>query len=251
MQENFDIHPAYASQEKELRECLKDFASQGEFLVDVGRNHVKKIPFGNTTLVVKKFKTPSFFQGLVYRFLRKSKAKRSFEYARYLQEAGINTPKPIAYLENFSLGLKESYYVSEYVAYDLDFRVLNHNPRYPERDEILKEFTAFTFKLHENNVLFLDHSPGNTLIQKNADGSYSFYLIDLNRMKFKSLNLNERLKNFRRLWLSKKMISVMAPVYAGLVQEDPEKVSQLLLRYSRAFQKKVNSKKLRKRKRKH
>ena len=147
----------------------------------------------------------------------------------------------------FSGGLKASYYISEHIDYDLDFRDLIHNPKYPNRVEILKQFTAFSFKLHENNVNFLDHSPGNTLIKDRGEGIYDFYLSDLNRMRFESLSLDKRMKNLRRLWLSKTMVNIIAAEYAKLTNISFELAHATLSKYSRAFQKKSNSKKLRRR----
>ena len=184
----------------------------------------------------------------MYQFLRKSKAKRSFEYASKLIGLGINTPFPVAYLELFSGGLKESFYVSEHVNYDFDFRELIHKPKFPNREEILKQFTQFTFKLHENNVNFLDHSPGNTLIIDKGENKYEFYLIDLNRMRFEAMDFNARMHNFRRLWLSKTMIKIMAEEYAELYNKPDDEVYALMTKHSRAFQKKINSKKLRRKK---
>jgi hypothetical protein len=243
------IHPNYLQLQGAISILLVDFENKGEYLTKGDRNVIKKATVGGVTLTIKKFKTPSLFQGLVYQYLRKSKAKRSFEYAKQLIDAGIKTPFPIAYAEHFSGGLKESYYVSEYVDYDLDFRVLNHNPTYPDRDEILRQFAAFTFQLHENNINFLDHSPGNTLIKISENNTYDFYLIDLNRMKFETLPLEKRMHNMRRLWLSKKMIQVMSTAYARLCGADVSLVHALMLRYSKEFQGRVNRKKLRRRKR--
>ncbi len=53
--------------------------------------------------------------------------------------------------------------------------------------------------LHKNNILHLDYSPGNILI-KEADGRHIFKIVDINRMIFKNLSLDERLKNFYMLW---------------------------------------------------
>ena len=129
----------------------------------------------------------------------------------------------------------------------MDFRVLIHDLNYPKRDEILKQFTAFTFQLHEAGINFLDHSPGNTLIVKTKNNHYDFYLIDLNRMRFETLNFDQRMHNIRRLWPSKYMVKIMAKTYAKLAEKSFEETYYLMLKYSRNFQKKVNSKKLRKR----
>lgn len=158
----------------------------------------------------------------------------------------ILTPFPIAYVENTNVfGLKTSYYISKQVDYDFDFRELIHKPLFPNRKRILQLFTEFTFQLHENNINFLDHSPGNTLIVEKPDNRYDFYLIDLNRMRFETMDFNKRMHNFRRLWLSKTMIKIMSETYSKLYHKTSEETYALMLKHSRAFQKKINSKKLR------
>lgn len=248
MRENFVINPKYSHLAEKLKEVLHNFSTKGEYVTKGERNVIKMVQLEGTSFNIKKFKTPNVFQSLVYEFIRKSKAKRSFEYASKLIDFGINTPFPVAYLEVFSGGLKESFYVSEHIDYDFDFRELIHNPRFEKRNEILRQFTQFTFKLHENGINFLDHSPGNTLIVEQRKDTYEFYLIDLNRMRFEPMDFEKRMHNFRRLWLSKTMVKIMAQEYAGLYGKSFEETHALMLKHSRGFQKKVNSKKLRRRK---
>ncbi len=231
MRENFVIHPNYTHIAAKLRDALHNFSEIGEYVTRGERNVIKRMHIEGISVNIKKFKTPNAFQSLVYEFLRKGKAKRSFEYA-----------------SKFSGGLKESFYVSEHVDYDFDFRELIHNPGFKKRNEILKQFTQFTFKLHENGVNFLDHSPGNTLIVDKGNDEYKFFLIDLNRMRFEPMDFEKRMHNFRRLWLSKTMIKVIATEYAKLYGKSFEETYTLMLKYSRQFQKKVNSKKLRRKK---
>lgn len=247
MRENFVVNPEYSHLTDELRQVLRNFSNVGEYVVKGARNDIKKVILDDVSLNIKKFKSPILLQSIVYRFFRKSKARRSYEYGLRLIESGIATPSPIAYLEVFSGGLKESFYLSEHLDYDFDFRTLIHNPRFENRDEILRQFTAFTFKLHENNVNFLDHSPGNTLIVQRDENTYDFYLIDLNRMRFEPMDFKKRMRNFRRLWLSKTMIRIMAKEYAKLYGTDVQETHTLMTHYSRAFQKAKNSKKLRRR----
>lgn len=248
MRENFIIHLRYEHLATELQDVLHNFSNRGVYVVKGERNVIKRVILLGNDLNIKKFKTPNEFQALVYQSFRHSKAKRSFDYASKLIDLGIQTPFPVAYLERFAAGLRESFYVSEHLDYDFDFRELIHNPRFKKRNEILKQFTAFTFKLHENGVNFLDHSPGNTLIKDLGDNQYEFYLIDLNRMRFEELDFEKRMRNFRRLWLSKTMIKIMAEEYASLFGKTYEETHSLMSKYSREFQKKVNAKKLRKRK---
>jgi len=247
MSEKFIVHPQYVHLKNDIYAVLKKFSQSGKYIVQKGRNQIKAIEAGGVELNIKKFKNPGFPQSFIYRFFRKSKAERSYEYALRLIDSGIDTPFPVAYYEKFTPGLKESFYVSLQLSYDFDFRDLIHNPLMEDREEILRQFTDFTFKLHENQINFLDHSPGNTLIVKEDESKYRFYLIDLNRMKFEEMDFHKRMKNFRRLWLSKTMIGVIAERYAELYRKDEEEVFNLLTQYSRNFQKSKNRKKIRKR----
>ena len=105
-----------------------------------------------------------------------------------------------------------------------------------------KPFTRFTYNLHENNVNFLDHSPGNTLIKK-VNGAYEFYLVDLNRMSFGSMSFEKRIKNFAKLSTSKHMIAVMSDEYAKCIGEDSKEVENLIWQFTQAFQNRRNLKK--------
>ncbi|MCB0446729.1 MAG: lipopolysaccharide kinase [Gelidibacter sp.] len=241
------FHKDYESKAYDVLEIVRDFYNKGENVLLNERNSIKSFDLKGEKINIKSFKKPNVFNAFVYKFLRKSKAKRSFEYAQKLIECGISTPFPIAYIEEFSaLGLKNSYYISKHIDYDFDFRDLIHQPQFPDRVRILQEFTKFTFKLHENDINFLDHSPGNTLIVKRGNGLYDFYLIDLNRMTFQSMDFDKRMHNFRRLWLSKTMVKIMSETYAKLYNKTYQETHDLMLKYSRYFQCKVDSKKLKK-----
>ena len=233
---------------EEIGNMRSNFDSTGTLAVDGERTTIRTVELGGEKWSVKRFKKPNLFNSLVYRWIRPTKARRSFDYAERLLAAGIDTPEPLAYFEERGWRLGRSYYICRHLDYDLDFRVLNHNPNYPERKKILEGVAAFTYRMHQAGIEFLDHSPGNTLIVKQGD-AYRYFLIDLNRMRFRSLSLAQRMKNFRRLWLSKTMIAIMAPAYAELSGDNPEEVFRLMSHYSRRFQKKVNSKKLRRRRR--
>ena len=125
---------------------------------------------------------------------------------------------------------------------DLTYRELTTNFNYPDYENILRAFTRFTYSLHEKNIHFLDHSPGNTLIKKNGN-AYDFYLVDLNRMEFKPLDFETRIKNFSRLTIHKSMIKVMSEEYAKSSGEDFNKIFDLMWNETEAFQEKVRRKK--------
>ncbi|WP_339894264.1 lipopolysaccharide kinase InaA family protein [uncultured Algibacter sp.] len=209
-------------EDSELSEIIHNFNT---YKNGVGtRNVIKIIPINNVELNIKAFKTPNIVNQIVYKYFRKSKARRSFEYANRLLNSGINTPLPIAFFEytNF-LFFKKSFYVSEQFKYDFTIRELTRNNDYPDFENIIRQFTRFTFQLHENQINFLDHSPGNTLIKKIDEDTYDFYLVDLNRMKFMPMIFDDRMKNFAKLSPRDKILEVISNEYAKLYPNKNEK----------------------------
>lgn len=208
------------------------------------RNTIKNVTAQNLDLNIKSFKVPHLVNRIAYSFFRKSKANRSFEYANDLIKKGIKTPKPFAYFEYSNLKLlHKSFYVSEQISYNLTYRELTTDFNYPDYNTILREFTRFTFDLHEKGVNFLDHSPGNTLIKKNENtGKYDFYLVDLNRMNFHVLSFEDRMKNFAKLTSRKDMVAVMSNEYAKLVSKSEEEVFSKMWSLTEKFQKKYHKK---------
>ena len=178
----YKLNDTFLDKKEQLVNFIENFNTSGEIFIKGNRNTIKLFQLDNLTLNIKSFKEPNLINKIAYRYFRKSKAKRSFEYANFLLENNIGTPKPFAYFENTSaLGLKDSYYVSEHLQCDLTYRELVETD-YPDAENILRQFTQFTFSMHEKGIEFLDHSPGNTLIIKRPEGKYDFYLVDLNRM---------------------------------------------------------------------
>jgi serine/threonine protein kinase len=160
------------------------------------RNEVKEIVYDNESFVVKSFKKPNIINRFAYTFIRDSKAKKSFLYAKKIEEF---TPKPIAYIEYFNnMLLDKSFYISEKFEYDFTIKAPLDYKNFNDRETIFREFAKFTHKLHQNRIFHLDYSPGNILIKREND-NYIFKIVDINRMKFKNLSVHERLKNFERL----------------------------------------------------
>ncbi len=243
MIERKKIYKDYAESKKEIDAMVSNFDSTGTPFGNQDRNSLKLFEVKGKTINVKSFRIPNIINQIAYRFFRKSKAERSFEYANKLTNLGIGTPQPIAYYEFKTLLLfKKSYYISEQLDCDITYRELTTDLNYPNHEEILRAFTRFTYNLHEKNVNFLDHSPGNTLIKKNED-SYEFYLVDLNRMKFEPMDFETRIKNFSKLTTHKSMIKVMSDEYSKCCNEPCEKVFNLMWNSTQAFQERYYRKK--------
>lgn len=239
---DFEINSAFLEQHEAILACVLNFENAGEPFGDGERNQIKLFDALGMQVNVKRFKNPNFINTWVYRYFRPSKAQRSYEYATRLLELGIGTPQPIAFAEHKKwYGLQDSYYLSEHLQCDLTYRELVHDANYPDHLNILKQFTRFTFELHEKGVLFKDHSPGNTLIKKTGEG-YEFFLVDLNRMTFKTLTKEERILNFARLTPVQDMVRVMAYEYADLAGYDPEETFTTMWGHVSRFQEKYHRK---------
>jgi lipopolysaccharide kinase (Kdo/WaaP) family protein len=236
------IHKNFTKDKLFFDNIILNFNKDGKPFGSQDRNSIKLFDLNGMTVNVKSFKVPNIFNKIAYKFLRRSKAQRSFEYANKLIDLEIGTPKPISYYE-FStfLFFKKSFYISEHLSYDLTFRELTNNLNYPNHEKILRAFTRFTYKLHKNNINFLDHSPGNTLIQIN-NGNYKFFLVDLNRMEFKPLDFESRIKNFSKLTIHKPIIEVISNEYAKVLGENYDKVFNLMWKLTKDFQKKYHRK---------
>lgn len=234
---------SYKKHQEKLDHFINNFNDLGEQFGKADRNAIKLFDLEGETINIKSFKVPNIVNQIAYKFFRKSKAQRSFEYASKLKGLGIGTPKPIAYYEFTTPFLfKKSFYISEHLDCDLTYRELTRDLNYPDHEAILRAFTRFTYKLHKSNINFLDHSPGNTLIKKVGD-KYAFYLVDLNRMEFKPMSFETRIKNFARLTVHQSIVETMSDEYAKVSGEDYNKVFELMWKETEAFQDKFKRKK--------
>ena len=229
------INDKYFSFQEKINLCIKNFDLEGKLIKD-SRNTVKVFRIDDLYINIKKFKRPSFINRLVYSFFRSTKACRSFLYANKLLHYNILTPDPIAYIENSKYYLlDDSFYVCKNIDYDFDMKHVFENKELEQRDKLIKKFVLFTHKLHENGIMFLDHSTSNTIIKK-VESDYSFFLIDLNRMNFKKMNFEDRLINFRRLNLSDDSIKKVSHFYSEIVNVNKDLIFEKIKKYSQNFQ---------------
>ncbi|PIA81385.1 Kdo domain containing protein [Gaetbulibacter sp. 4G1] len=236
------IHKKFKDNSVFFDDIIINFDSKGENFGNQDRNSLKLFQLDNKTINVKSFRVPNLVNQIAYRFLRKSKAQRSFEYANRLISLNVGTPQPIAYYEfKTSFLFKKSYYISEQIDCDYTYRELTTDFNIPNYGSVLRAFTKFTFDLHEKGIHFLDHSPGNTLIKKSGNG-YDFYLVDLNRMEFKTLDFETRIKNFSKLTIHKSMVEVMSDEYAKCSGKDYSTIFNLMWKETETFQEKYHRK---------
>lgn len=230
-----DRHTHIKSQ---LFDLIDKFNTSGFLFADGNRNTIKLFDIDDLKVNIKSFKKPHLLNSIIYKYFRKSKSRRSFEYANILLENNIGTPQPIAYIEKSSVfGLNYSYYISEHLECDFTFREFLQLPEFQENEIILRQFIRFSYLLHQKGIEFLDNSPGNTLIKKNEKGVYDFYLVDLNRMSFhKNMSFDVRIKNLCRLTSHAEMIKIMSNEYAILSGESEDLIFRTLSEMTTNFQ---------------
>lgn len=190
------------------------------FALDTGqvifkhRNEIRQFDFPPHSFVVKEFRVPNLINRIAYGLLRKSKARRSFEYAQMLRAAHIGTPEPVAYIEERSgLLFTRSYYVSLHSTCPIPYMALMDDAL-PHRDDYLRHVAQVAAQLHERGWLHSDFSRGNILLRRDADGSIHSDLLDLNRIRFRKVDMEQGCKNFLRLPATPSMLRTLAHAYA-------------------------------------
>jgi len=195
-----------------LRDFEEDFFQNQNILND-DRNIIKVMKLGEAEMVVKSFKTPNLFQAIIYKFFRKSKAKRSFENSKLLKGRGVNVPEPLGYIEVFdSFRLKQSYFISSRLEYDftLDFATEKKSEDYRR---ILESFIHFTHDLHKKNILHLDYGVGNICIKKHKE-EYKFFLVDLNRLRDGVVSSERGFKNLAHISKDPEINKILSDEYS-------------------------------------
>lgn len=225
---NWVLNPAFEAHKDELQTIIDSFGRLGNILLD-SRNTIKSVQGQAVLYNIKSFKPPHLINKIAYRFFRKSKARRSFENARLLLKNNIQTPAPIAYLEQYdAIGLTHSYYICAQLTDAFVMTDVLHSPNFPNKEKIVALYTAFHYQLHQAHIAFLDNTQGNTLFVQHGM-EYTGYLVDLNRMHFgKPLNITQRMQNFARLTRSEQMMKLIAAEYARLSGADAETLFSIL-----------------------
>ncbi len=193
------------------------------------RNLVTRVSHEGIDMVVKQFKTPSNLNRLIYTWLRRSKAQRSFEFAQKLLAAGIDTAEPIAYIEIKQSGLfRTGYFISRFIGHKLLFKIDVHPFDIGANEGLIRDFAQFTADMHAKHIFHKDYNSGNIFYHKEGD-HYEFSLIDINRMRFRKPTRNNVLDGFDRLTLSRIPTVEISAAYAVVRGWNPDKLSGAVL----------------------
>ncbi len=232
------VHPDYAAHRTFFEQLPARFASEGKMLHD-GRNRVKLLALSDgTPCVVKRYRVPHLLQRVVYRWFRPSKAERAYRFALRLPELSIDTPAPMAYLEERRGGLfGASYFVSAQCVHPSLYPVLVQAPEFSR--PLAVQLAAFLVRMHEQGFLHGDLNLTNILYHTSpADGEIHFSVIDINRSHFIPRPTPEQcLHNLVRLTHRHELMEFVVREYARLrgwnADECWEQVQADLIRFER------------------
>lgn len=215
------IHPDYKTYEESLNHIPSGDYEKKEIFCNK-RNSVEKIRLGDHFFVVKRFKQPTWVNRVIYTWFRKSKARRAFEYAEILLKRGIETARPVAYMEIKRHGLFHTgYFISEYLPYPLLADIQKLDMSYEEKIVLKKDLILFTAQLHQQKIVHQDYNAGNIFFYK-REGKYYFALIDLNRLKLGDNSPSICMKAFDQLGIGlKEMVDIISQ-YASIRNLDVE-----------------------------
>ncbi|MDR3652944.1 MAG: lipopolysaccharide kinase InaA family protein [Paludibacter sp.] len=227
------INPAYKILNTFITNVQKLFDQEGE-LVYTARNQLKSYSVQGYDVIVKRYKIPHIVNRIAYTFLRPSKAKRAYEYALKLLQLGVDSPAPIAYIEQYKYGLlTHGYFISIYEKDYSDVRELMLGNQ--KDDALLRELAIYIADFHSKGILHLDMSPGNILYKK-IGNKYNFTLIDINRMKFlPAVDNEQRYKSFKRLSQNEAVLTKIAKTYATASNLNEDETIDKINRYSLDF----------------
>lgn len=181
---------------------------------------------GTLTVAVKRFKRLGIIRRIIYSWLRRNKALRSYSNAMELIHRGVDTPEPIAYVAERKHGLiGQTYYLSTEVnAKDIKSELIDKE-KYDAR--LLEAYAGFVAELHERGILHRDLNPTNVLYEPDGNGGYRFMLIDINRMTLYdgAVPKAQCMENLTLFWWLSPVYRAVLDAYAkrrGWTQSDIE-----------------------------
>lgn len=210
-------------------------------LIKKGRNELKTFKVYNQVICVKSFLKITIANRIIYSFFRKSKAERSYLAAQKLLSLGIDTPTPIAFVETFNKChfLKRHYYICKYQPPTLTLdNVINQDET--EKNQILKQFSAFAIKLYNQGIIHRDFNATNIFINQNSNNTWQFGLIDLNRIRFKKqIKFKDALTNLSTCLADIPCLIQIGQYYSENINKNQNEIilKMLAYKYSRNHKK--------------
>ena len=229
------LNPKYEYLRATIRTIPAVFETIGVTIYDA-RNQIRVVRLDNgMVLNIKRFHHPSWFNRIIYTFFRPSKAQRAYQNAQLFERLDIPTPEPVAYIENKTPFLQESYLITIQSPLSHTFYEFRYHP-IEGYEDILCSFARLMADIHQKGIIHLDLSPGNILFDKLQTQEIRFALVDINRIR-RSRHISKRVacRNFCRLWGKQDVIETIARQYALCRGWDEKETIELMTRYWRKF----------------
>jgi tRNA A-37 threonylcarbamoyl transferase component Bud32 len=184
-------------------------------VIHAGRNQIIGFTVEGVEIAVKRYKPVNFFQQIAYSYFCKTKAEKSFIYAKYFNEHGINSPEEVAYIEaNQGLMFRYGYFISLKSDYKPAFSELVDKEDYDK--QLATGVAKVLVKMHANGILHGDLNLGNFLYKITDSGEYLFSVIDTNRSKILDREPSEKqcIRNMSTLTFRRDLYAYIAGEYA-------------------------------------
>ena len=207
------VNPKYENISQWINKSIDKFDNVG-VLFSKRRNTLRILTTNEgVCVIVKRYILPGAIQTIVYSFFRKSKASRAFIYSEYLLLNGIETPVPVAYVEEYHNWLfRYGYYMSLYKKRETCW-ILNSDL---SNQKLIYALALYISRMHECGFLHGDVNLSNFLYEM-IDGEYVICTVDTNRSKIiHNPTLHQCLANLRRISHESETIMSIVSEYAKI-----------------------------------
>ncbi|MBN1222615.1 MAG: hypothetical protein JXB23_05170 [Candidatus Aminicenantes bacterium] len=202
-----DYHtPSFLDAIKDCSALLQDPACK---ILEESRNRVGMIRVslgdgGTLDVVIKEFRTRGLDK--LKSGFQKSKARKAWLGSTALHGAGLETARPVAYLEKRGpVFLQQSFFLAEHISGAREIRFLFRELPPDALEPLVRELAAYLSQCRWLGILHRDLSDGNILVKKDGDGRYRFFLLDTNRIRLKrKIGPVRGIKNVIRLGLPRE-----------------------------------------------
>lgn len=169
---------------------------------------------------IKSFRPANFWRDR-YFAKKGSKAERSFRTAVRLAEAGVGTPRPIAFVDRWDGGrLEASHYFCAYQDHITNFRdelyrLYTHDPLCRRIMKLMETVAWAIADMHDAGVCHRDLGNQNILLRRHDDDHWGdVQFIDLNRADVaEQLTLAQRARDISRIDLPSDFLRVFKCMY--------------------------------------